>query len=55
MKIPFFKRKENTNAKPKRIRVHKVEITPNEARIQRNKEYRERIRKSTVRRSYGKK
>ncbi len=56
MKIPFLsKLKAKANAKPRRHRVRKVATNPDEARIQRNKEYTERIRRRPIRRSYGKK
>jgi len=53
MKIPFFKRKENTEPKPNRTR--RVEITPNEDRIKRVQEYKKRIRNQKGRRRYGQK
>ena len=53
MKLPFFRRKENTEPKPKRTR--RVETTPDEDRIKREQEYRKRIRNQRGRRSYGSK
>jgi len=53
MGFPFFKRKENTDDKPKRTR--RVETTPDEDRKQRNLDYKKRIRKQKERRTYGQK
>ena len=53
MKIPFLdKLKAKVNAKPRRHRVRKVAANPDEDRIKRNAEYRNRISKRPVRRSF---